>query len=406
MSDPATLNRILHDLAEGKIDADQASGLIADLDAPAARPADESLYDAPPARALDDDAADEQPAEAADNGVPADDSDGQPASPRPTEQPQQPDPATPPHDEKTAGNAGEPGPTGWPKSDSDQGATTPAGHSLFDIQMDDVAAVAGEVFRDAGEIARGAWQRLGSLASSVLPGDAAPSESSGADTTTQAAAPTSRPPSGRSVRSVIVRSVGRRVRIIGDHRTASVTVEGPHNVRREGAVLEISTEGEIGLNTGGFNFIRPPRSIDDLRVLGFGQELVVRVNPAIRVDAEVTGSKLTTSGVPTLGSIRVSVGQASLSDVVQIEDALIQAGGASLSGPISEGRSRIKVESGNLTVRLTQGASVTVRSQSQLGRISWPGDPQDLTDEYVVGNGSAALEISLVMSRVVVKADE
>jgi len=57
-------------------------------------------------------------------------------------------------------------------------------------------------------------------------------------------------------------------------------------------------------------------------------------------------------------------------------------------------------------VRLTHGANVTVRSQTQLGRISWPGDSQATLDEYVVGNGSAQLEIGVVMGRVVIKVDD
>ena len=54
MSDSAELNRILSDLADGTIDADQAARRIADLDRPAERPqvSPESLYDSRPARAM------------------------------------------------------------------------------------------------------------------------------------------------------------------------------------------------------------------------------------------------------------------------------------------------------------------------------------------------------------------
>ncbi|BEH01445.1 MAG: hypothetical protein GX440_08245 [Propionibacterium sp.] len=396
MSDSAELNRILSDLADGTIDADQAARRIADLDRPAERPqvSPESLYDSRPARALADDSADAD--ETAEQSAPASSDDAGRAEDQAAEAPGEPDEASSVDD----GSA--------PDAESPTHETGPAGgpseHNLFDIQLDDVAAVAGEVFRDAGDIARGAWQRLGEFASSVLPGDIAAAVPEPPHFAPPPGAP--RPAAGKAVEKLIVRSVGRRVRIVGDQRIATISVDGPHTVRRQGTTLEISTEGELGINTSGFSLVRPPRSVDDLRVLGFGKELTVRVNPSIAVDAEVTGNKLTTVGVPRLGSIRVSVGQASLSDVVEVSDALIQAGSASLAGPLSEGRSRIKVESGNLSVRLTHGANVTVRSQTQLGRISWPGDSQATLDEYVVGNGSAQLEIGVVMGRVVIKVDD
>lgn len=386
MSDPAELNRILHALADGKIDADQAASLVADLDRPAERVQipPEALYDNRPARALPDES--DEPA--ATEVEPAE----QAAASERDE--------TPGDDEASGDGESDEAPQDGRVSDS---GNSPAGHGLFDIELDNVAAVAGEVFRDAGEIARGAWQRLGEFAGAVLPSNVA---SVVPEPKNFAAPATPRPAAGRSVEKLIVRSVGRRVRIVGDGRIATASVDGPHTIRRQGATLEVSTEGELGINTSGFSLVHPPRSVDDLRVLGFGKELVVRVNPSVTVEAEVTGNKLTTVGVPKLGSIRVSVGQASLSDVVEVSDALIQAGGASLSGPLSEGRSRIKVESGNLSIRLTHGANVTVRSQTQLGRISWPGDSQAILDEYVVGNGSAQLEIGVVMGRAVIRVDD
>ena len=71
MSDSAELNRILSDLADGTIDADQAARRIADLDRPAERPqvSPESLYDSRPARALADDSADAD--ETAEQSAPA-----------------------------------------------------------------------------------------------------------------------------------------------------------------------------------------------------------------------------------------------------------------------------------------------------------------------------------------------
>ncbi|MGB3953997.1 MAG: hypothetical protein WBL05_01725 [Brooklawnia sp.] len=393
MSDPAELNRVLEDLASGNISAARAAELIPDLNARAGgrRLDPEALYDTPPARAMRED------------------------------EPAEPEPATPPvygqpvygSEPSDQAGVGEQAPVGEPTADAsgEEGAeTTESGRTaeddfvMFSLQMGDVAATAGEVLKEAGDFARGAFERLGQFASSVIPDVGPRPAGPSTEPTEQRATP---PPTGaHGVERLVLRSVGRRVRLIGDPKVGTIAVDGPHTLRKQGVTLEVTTEGEVGLNFDSFSIVRPPRSVEDLRALGFGKELVVRVNPAIVVDAEVTGSRLATSGVPRLGKIRVSAGGAELEGVVEVSDALVQAGGATISGPISAGRSRVRVESGNLTVRLTPGANVTIRSQVQLGRVSWPGETHGELNEYVVGNGSAQLELSVVMGRAVVRVQD
>ena len=360
MSAPADLNRILEELASGKITAAQAATLIEERESPGGQPRVdvEALYDSPPTRALPD------------------------------------EPGAEPTEAEAGQDAHEP--------TTEQGRSADDDYVMFSVQMGDMANVAGDVLKDAGDFARSAFQRLGQLASGVISETAPPHPHAAPDE--EQAPPKST--GSRGVERLVLRSVGRRVRLVGDPKVGTILVEGPHTLRREGVTLEVSTEGELGLNLDSFSVVRPPRSVEDLRILGFGKELVVRVNPAIPVDAEVTGSRLTTIDVPRLGKIRVSAGAADLQGVVEVADALVQAGGAVISGPISEGRSRVRVESGNLSVRLTRGANVTIRSKTQLGRISWPGEPYGELDEYVVGNGAAKLEISVVMGRAVVRVQE
>ncbi len=204
---------------------------------------------------------------------------------------------------------------------------------------------------------------------------------------------------------VSVTAVGRRVRIEGDQSVSTLTIEGPHVLRRVGTVMEVSSTGEIGPSIGGFSLIRPPRSLDDLRDIGLGKELVIRVNPRLIVDAEVTTGSLRTIGVPRLGRIRVTAGGSTLEDVEEVEDLLSQAGGVTVEGPISVGRSRLKVESGSLTLNLSKGANVSIRGEAKLGRISWP-DGGDKVDEYIVGNGAARLDVAVVMGMATIKAEE
>ena len=222
------------------------------------------------------------------------------------------------------------------------------------------------------------------------------------ETIRRAQASSSRP-SAPQVDRLMVRGVGRRVRITGDESVATVSVEGPHVLRRNGNVIEVTSDGDIGPSFDGFSLIRPPHTVDDFRNLSLGKQLVVRVNPAIPVDAEVTGGSLKVAAVPVLGKVRVSAGAMRCADVTQVEDCLVQMGTATIAGTFARGRSRVRVESGNLTVRLAPDSDVTVRADAQLGGVSWPGERA--YDEYVIGQGTARLDLAAVMGHVAIRQD-
>jgi hypothetical protein len=201
----------------------------------------------------------------------------------------------------------------------------------------------------------------------------------------------------KGVDRIAVRAVGRRVRIIGDWAVATASAEGPHVLRRNGPVLEVSSDGELGPTFDGFSILRPPRNFDDIRAMGLGKELVLRVNPAIAVDVEVTAGHLNCTDVPYLGKVRVTAGGAELRGVAEANDVLVQAGSATLAGTITTGRSRVRVESGQLTIELDESSNVTVRAEAQLGKVTFSGAHTGLVDELVLGNGSARLDVAVVM---------
>ena len=203
---------------------------------------------------------------------------------------------------------------------------------------------------------------------------------------------------------VSITAVGRRVRIEGDSSVATLSVEGPHVLRRNGEVMEVSSTGEFGPNLSGFSLIRPPRSLDDLRDIGLGKELLVKVNPKLIIDVEATTGGVRSTGVPRFGRVRVTAGGCHLSDVVEVSDLLSQAGGVTVEGPISLGRSRLKVESGSLTLILKPGSSVTVHADAKFGHIRWPEDNGG-ADEVVFGNGSARCDLTVTMGLATVKSE-
>lgn len=206
-----------------------------------------------------------------------------------------------------------------------------------------------------------------------------------------------RPTGSKGVDRISVHAVGRRVRIVGDPTVATASAEGPHVLRRNGSVLEVTSDGEIGPNLDGFSILRPPRSLDELRAMGLGKELYLRINPAIIVDVEVTAGHLSCADVPYLGKVRVTAGGAELSGVAEANDVLVQAGSATLKGTIATGRSRVRVESGQLTIELADDSNVTVHGEAQLGKVSWSGAHTGQIDEVVLGNGSARLDVGVVM---------
>jgi hypothetical protein len=213
-----------------------------------------------------------------------------------------------------------------------------------------------------------------------------------------------KPVNTNGVERISVRAVGRRVRIVGETAVATLSADGPHVLRRNGSVLEVSSDGELGASLDGFSILRgAPRNLDDIRALGLGKELLLKVNPNIVVDVEVTAGSLNTERVPHLGKVRVTAGGAKLLDVTEINDALIQAGQATIKGAIRTGRNRIRAESGSLSITLADDSNVTVTGEAQLGKVSWAGGHSGAGDEVVMGNGSARLEIQVVMGHAQVR---
>lgn len=215
--------------------------------------------------------------------------------------------------------------------------------------------------------------------------------------------PRAKPTNANGVEKITVRAIGRRVRIVGESAVATLAADGPHVIRRNGSVLEVSSDGEIGASLDGFSIFKAPRNLDEFRSLGLGKELFLRVNPAIEVDVEVTGGSLNTERVPHLGKVRLTAGSAKLLDVEEIHDALIQAGQATIKGTITRGRSRVRAESGSLSIHLADASNVTVHGEAQLGKVSWSGGHTGAGEEVVMGNGNARLDVEVVMGHAAVK---
>lgn len=213
-------------------------------------------------------------------------------------------------------------------------------------------------------------------------------------------------PGAKGVERLLIRASGRRVRVVGDPAVATVRVDGPHVLRRNRQVLEITSEGSLTPSFDGLGLLRS-RNLKDVRDHTFGgKELVIQVNPALLVEAELSGGGLTTVGVSYVGQVRVTGGGAHLSGVTECLDVLVQAGQATVQGTFRTGRSRIRVESGRGTIELTEDSNVTIHGDANLGKVSWSGAHSGEGDEVVVGLGNARLDVEAVLAYVTVKIGE
>lgn len=208
------------------------------------------------------------------------------------------------------------------------------------------------------------------------------------------------------VQKVMIKAIGRRVRLIGEPAVSGVAVDGPHLIKRDGETLIVSSDGDMGVSIDGLSMLRT-RSVGDLRshLGGFAKELQVRVNPRLKVEVEVTGGSVTAERVPSLNRVRVTAGMAKVSDVDGPLDLLVQAGSATLDAQITKGRSRVRVESGSANVQLRRGSDVRVHSDAQLGRVTWVGAVNGPSTDVEIGQGRAALDVEVLMGAAQITAD-
>ncbi|MCL2482343.1 MAG: hypothetical protein FWF43_02770 [Propionibacteriaceae bacterium] len=204
------------------------------------------------------------------------------------------------------------------------------------------------------------------------------------------------------VSKVLVKATGRKVRIVGDPVVSTAAAEDVHQVKRNGSVLEIHGDKEFSGVIDALSWVRSVRGVDDVKALGIGKDLTVRVNPTLEVDIDLTGCSLVVSDLPHIGKVRLTAGSATVSGVHMISDLLLQAGQATISGRFLEGWSRLRCESGQVVVEVSRDSDVDLRADAQLGRVAWEGC-ESSDGEVVLGSGTAHLDVGVVFGNCVIK---
>jgi hypothetical protein len=205
----------------------------------------------------------------------------------------------------------------------------------------------------------------------------------------------------RETTELRVHSMMRRVRIIGDPTVSTVSIDGGHELRREGTVLICESNRQLPF---GDQFEFSPMGLDRFRLHLLGKRLTltddisIRVNPAIDVDVEVTAGPVMVDGVGRLRA-RVTAGSLKVDEVLGPIDLHVVGGTAKIDTRLGPGTHRVRCESGSVALTLRAGSDVRVRSDAQFGRVALNGGQSagPSPAEIVLGNGAGRLDAEVVM---------
>ena len=204
------------------------------------------------------------------------------------------------------------------------------------------------------------------------------------------------------ISKVLIRATGRKVKIIPDPQVSTAAAEDVHQVKRSGSTMEIIGDKEFSGVIDALSWVKSVRGMDDVKALGIGKELTVRVNPALEVDIDLKGCQLMASDLPHIGKVRLTAGGATITGARTVSDLLLQMGQVTISGHFTEGWSRIRCESGQVTLEVARDSDVVIRADAQVGRVSWEG-VEAPDGEITIGAGTAHLDMGVVFGHGIVR---
>ena len=210
----------------------------------------------------------------------------------------------------------------------------------------------------------------------------------------------------RATTSLKIRAITRKVRVVGDSTVKTVSIDGPHELRREGTMLICDSERDLPFGDpfaflpsamGRFRLQAPGRAFK------WGTDLEIRVNPDLELDIDLTAGSLHVQQVGRVRA-RVTAGSARVEAVRGPLDLHIVGGTAKIDTVMVGGDNRIRCDSGSVVLRLRPGSDVRFRPEAQLGRIVVDG--VEGGREITVGAGTGRLRAEVVMGSIQVEVGE
>ncbi len=211
----------------------------------------------------------------------------------------------------------------------------------------------------------------------------------------------------------------RSIHVIADPTVAQIHVLGDHSIQHQGSALIISAAGPLdsdhdqlehagqtARHSGHFSFSDLPRTIAWARSWREHQ-LTVRVNPALRVELDVTGAEVKVTGVHTGLRARLVASALRGDKLTGALDVEAASSSVKLTG-VPTGDSRIACESSSVRLSLSAGSDLKITAMNRMGRLVLPERPPSTlpfegeTSEVTIGDGRDRLLLESVMSSVTV----
>lgn len=216
------------------------------------------------------------------------------------------------------------------------------------------------------------------------------------NTASEPAATATAPVGGEATKVRVLAGWGS-LTVVGDESVREAVAEGPHLATREGDVYVIKSVDD---DDGAFGF-----SFGSARIGYKHPKLLVRMNPRLRLEAEVQAGSLTVRGIRAPIKVEVQAGSTRLEDFTFPIDLDVQAGSVKGYGRLTEGGSRIRCQAGSVRIDLDPASSVRIKAKTSLGRVSLPGVPVVAGfggggSEAQLGAGAATLDIEAELGSV------
>ena len=223
-------------------------------------------------------------------------------------------------------------------------------------------------------------------------------------------------PAPGGIRRVRVTCAFRSVTVVGDPTVHEAVADGDHEARIEGDTIRI--DGDTGLDglPAAFAFAGPgSRMSRVVKVQGRRvRPLLVRMNPALELDADVSAGSLSIDGVRGPINATCAAGSLRIDGFESPIDLNVSAGSVTASGKLDFGESHIQCDAGKVNLELERGSSVRITTRVNLGKVGFGGGLADRSapvrgtgsDEHVVGTGTGRLDISCNLGSVQIDLDE
>jgi hypothetical protein len=204
---------------------------------------------------------------------------------------------------------------------------------------------------------------------------------------------------GSGVRTVRVRTLAKALEIYADPAVAEVQVtRGSPSLRREGDAIVVAHGSAEGPGAR-FSFVDTLRSIP-----GFDERTVLRVNPDLELDVDVSATSLRIWGCE--GGLRLRLAASSAKFDRVAGPVTLDCHSSSVKGSARfTGESHIRCESSSIKLGLLDGTDVKIKATNRMGKVVLPRHRSKSAGQAhgyaVVGEGTGLVIIDATMSSVV-----